>query len=79
MTVQKQRWFLGSAALTTLVFATAPAVADDASASMIAPTGGQQDIIVTATKRRESLMQVAAPISAISGDQLAKNECQQPW
>ena len=72
MTVQKQRWFLGSAALTTLVFATAPAVADDASASMIAPTGGQQDIIVTATKRRESLMQVAAPISAISGDQLAK-------
>lgn len=32
----------------------------------------QQDIIVTATKRNESLNQVAMPISAVTGDQLQK-------
>lgn len=35
-------------------------------------TGDAGDIIVTATKRRERIEDVAAPISAVTGDQLAK-------
>lgn len=49
-----------------------PAMAQSTSAGDTVAAGGQADIIVTATKRRESIMQVAAPISAISGDQLAR-------
>ncbi len=50
-----------------------PVMAQDAAhPNTPVATGGQADIIVTATKRSESIMQVAAPISAVSGDQLAK-------
>ncbi len=50
-----------------------PALAQDAGQPADATAaGGQADIIVTATKRRENIRQIAAPISAISGDQLAR-------
>jgi len=49
-----------------------PALAQDAGHPDTVAAGGQADIIVTATKRKENIMQVAAPISAISGDQLAR-------
>ena len=51
------------------------AQAQDASApagTAVTTGSGQQDIVVTATKRRESVMQIAAPIGAVSGEQLAR-------
>jgi outer membrane receptor protein involved in Fe transport len=64
------------------ILSATPALAQAQSDETSAPAGdvaaggtggsGQQDIIVTATKRSEALSQVAMPISAISGDQLAK-------
>jgi iron complex outermembrane receptor protein len=64
------------AALGALAIGLAtPVFAKDAAADAAQPgtaAGGQADIIVTATKRNESIMQVAGPISAISGDQLAR-------
>ena len=53
--------------------ASPPAASDAPAAAPSASTGvSQEDIIVTATKRNERLSQVAAPIGAISGQQLAK-------
>ena len=80
--MRKARLF-SSAAASVLVSGSllaAPVVAQsiaapaDASAAAPAATGSsQEDIIVTATKRREGIRQIAAPISAITGDQLAKS------
>jgi outer membrane receptor protein involved in Fe transport len=73
--------FLATTALTGAAFlaiAAAPAAAQEAgNASPDAPVSsgtasGNGDIIVTATKRNESLRDVALPISAVTGDQLAK-------
>jgi outer membrane receptor protein involved in Fe transport len=62
------------AALAIGIAVAAPGIAEAQTAP--ADTGNdiasQQDIIVTATKRNESLNQVAMPISAVTGDQLAK-------
>ena len=55
-----------TAGLATPVYAADGAPAVDTSAS------SSEDIIVTGTKRNELLRQVAAPISAVTGDQLAK-------
>lgn len=64
---RKLLWMTGGAVLALVA---APALAaDDASA---ASGFGQQDIIVTATKRNESIRHVAAPISAISGEELGR-------
>jgi len=49
------------------ITAATPALALQAS-----DAGNSADIIVTATKRNESVRQIAAPISAVSGDQLQK-------
>lgn len=60
---------LGIAALPGVAEAqTAPAGTVDTGNDV----ASQQDIIVTATKRNESLNQVAMPISAVTGDQLQK-------
>lgn len=56
-------------ALATPAFAQGGPAADGTSAS---DTGGVADIIVTATKRSESINKVPMSISAASGDQLAK-------
>ena len=68
MTVHYNRgilWLAGTAMLA--IAAATPALAQQASD---APNSG--DIIVTATKRNESVRQIAAPISAISGEQLQR-------
>ena len=52
--------------------AAAPAMAQDVSADAGPITGNPDDIIVTATKRNESIRNVPIPMSAISGEQLAK-------
>ncbi len=55
------------------IAAPGTAAPDAPAAAPAASTGSsQEDIIVTATKRREGIRQVAAPISAITGEQLAK-------
>jgi outer membrane receptor protein involved in Fe transport len=68
MIAQSHRRILWLAGTAMLAFATAPLAAQDSSTS-----GSQEDVIVTATKRSESVMRVAAPITAITGDQLAKS------
>ena len=56
------------------VAAPGPAAPDAPAAAPPVSTGSsQEDIIVTATKRNERLSQIAAPISAITGAQLAKS------
>jgi outer membrane receptor protein involved in Fe transport len=59
-------WLAGTAMLA--ITAATPALAQQQAANA-ADSG---DIIVTATKRNESVRQIAAPISAVSGDQLQK-------
>ncbi len=59
--------WLAGAAMLALPIAPVAAQADNSATS-----GSEQDIIVTATKRSESVMRVPAPITAITGDQLAK-------
>jgi outer membrane receptor protein involved in Fe transport len=71
MTEQNHRRILWLASAAMLALSATPAMAQQAS-SGATTSGGIGDIIVTATKRNESIRQVAAPISAISGDQLAK-------
>lgn len=54
---------------------TAPAMAQNAPDAPVATdnvTDSSGDIVVTATKRNENLRDVAMPISAVTGDQLAK-------
>jgi iron complex outermembrane receptor protein len=52
--------------------ASSASAQDVAHSDAAIPAGGQADIVVTATKRNESIMQIAAPISAVTGDQLAR-------
>ncbi|TPG47113.1 TonB-dependent receptor [Sphingomonas glacialis] len=76
------RHFLGTTALagaTLLAIGATPALAQDAtnttSAAPVAAepvTSSSDDIVVTATKRKENLRDVAMPISAVTGEQLAK-------
>ncbi len=59
--------FLTGGGLLALAMA-APAFAEDAADGVAAPG----DIVVTATKRATSINQIGAPISAVSGDELAR-------
>ena len=61
------RFALATGCAAAALMGVAPAFAQDAPGA-----SGNADIIVTATKRNESVRQIAAPISAISGDQLQK-------
>jgi iron complex outermembrane receptor protein len=73
---------LGSTALagaTMLAIGATPAFAQDAAnATSDAPVAASSvgnssdDIVVTATKRRETLRDIGMPISAVTGEQLAK-------
>ncbi|GAA4773018.1 TonB-dependent receptor [Stakelama sediminis] len=83
MTAQIQRRLLWTAGTAIAALIAVPAAAQtDTPATKAASSKttasaaktdiASQDIIVTATKRAESLSQVAMPISAISGDQLEK-------
>lgn len=70
---------LRTVALAGVALAAAPALAQEATntrpdAPVASPpvTASSDDIVVTATKRAESLRDVALPISAVTGDQLAK-------
>ncbi|MFY7835835.1 MAG: TonB-dependent receptor domain-containing protein [Novosphingobium sp.] len=54
---------------TASIFAATPAFAQDAQAETAVPDG---EIVVTATKRAESLQSVPISVSAIGGDTLAK-------
>jgi outer membrane receptor protein involved in Fe transport len=67
--IQRRALWLGGTALLAL---TAMPVAAQTATADAGNSGSQQNIIVTATKRNESVMQVPAPISAVTGDQLAK-------
>ncbi len=69
------RHFLGTTALagaTLLALGAPPAWAQDATTAAEPVTSGADDIVVTANKRRENLRDVAMPISAVTGEQLAK-------
>ncbi|WP_254606358.1 TonB-dependent receptor [Sphingomonas bacterium] len=52
--------------------ASAAATAPDAPVATTPVTDSSPDVIVTATKRNEALRDLALPISAVTGDQLAK-------
>jgi outer membrane receptor protein involved in Fe transport len=58
----------GTAAAQEQTTNTAP----DAPVATTPVTGNAEDVIVTANKREQSLRDVALPISAVTGDQLAK-------
>ncbi len=62
---RKIHWLAGAAGLA---ISAMPALAQDVPAV----AADSNDIVVTATKRNESVRNVPAPISAITGDQLAK-------
>jgi outer membrane receptor protein involved in Fe transport len=65
--------FFGSTALASVaLFAMSAGTAFAQDAPTSSDAGSSNDIIVTATKRSESLRNVAMPISAVTGDQLAK-------
>ncbi len=70
MIAQKHRQILLLAGTAMLAWSAAPVAAQTDNSST---SGSQQDIIVTATKRAESVMHIPAPITAITGDQLAKS------
>ncbi len=54
------------------VLGLSPAFAQDTAPADAADAGGDQEIIVTARKRNETLLDVPVAVSAISGDTLAK-------
>lgn len=60
--------------LMALVMAATPAFAAGAANNSAddAPASAPGDIVVTATKRATSINQIGAPISAVSGDELAR-------
>lgn len=70
MIAQKHRQILLLTGTAMLAWSAAPVAAQTDNSST---SGSQQDIIVTATKRAESVMHIPAPITAITGDQLAKS------
>ena len=67
--------FLGSVALGAVLFWTQAAYAQSAAVTVPnATTGGQiQEIVVTASRRSENLQRTALPLTAITGDELAKS------
>lgn len=79
---RQHRFLIGAAtACLSICLAHAPAAAQSQETTNVAPdapvstdpvTDSSADIVVTATKRKENLRDVALPISAVTGDQLAK-------
>ncbi len=59
-------------AIFTGVFATAAAYAQTANEPAVTPPSDLEEIIVTAQKRSESLLSVAAPVTALSSEDLAR-------
>lgn len=71
---RKSRLCIGGAVLSTVFLMTSPAlaqVAGDATKDDPRPTGETTEIIVTATKREQSLQDVPTAVSVLGGDLLA--------
>ena len=71
MTIARHLTHASLATVALLLSATA-ARSQATDAAVAAAVGSSEDIIVTATKRNENLRQVAIPISAVTGEQLAR-------
>lgn len=69
----RERLFRGIAlagVAATSIFAATPAFAQESQAETAVPEG---EIVVTATKRAESLQSIPISVSAIGGDTLSKS------
>jgi iron complex outermembrane receptor protein len=67
-------WLLGSAGVCLIAAASAPAAAETAEAGTTAESDATsvEAVVVTANKRSETLFNVAAPVTAISGETISQ-------
>jgi len=70
----RKLWALGAATFLTPVMMPAIAQAADTEAEAAAPGGGLGDIVVTATRKSESLQKVAISLQALSPETLEQHQ-----